>query len=205
MPMIALLRPVLAPAARRVLAGRFERREIRRILEDAFAGYRRLRVSIPAEKGIGGRLMVRLAALTACFYRALLERGLSCAEAQRRTADMTWFVYEKMAAVPWAVARVMERTAHGRVLRATALFRRFPFRPPSYEMVDAPAAADIVAFDVLRCPVAEYLRAQGLSSLCVEAWCELDVPLAARWGATLERTGTLAGGAARCDFRWRIR
>jgi ubiquinone biosynthesis protein len=71
-------------------------------------------------------------------------------------------------------------------------------------MVDVPAESNVVAFDVRRCPVAEYLSAQGLSELCVEAWCNLDVPLASKWGARLERTGTLAQGAERCDFRWHL-
>jgi hypothetical protein len=28
--------------------------------------------------------------------------------------------------------------------------------------------------------------------------------LARDWGAELERTGTIAGGGERCDFRWRV-
>jgi ubiquinone biosynthesis protein len=59
-----------------------------------------------------------------------------------------------------------------------------------------------VAFDVRRCPVAEHFRAEGLSQLCVESWCNLDYAVAEKWGARLERTTTLAEGAERCDFRW---
>jgi ubiquinone biosynthesis protein len=70
--------------------------------------------------------------------------------------------------------------------------------------VDVPGGEDVVAFDVRRCPVAEYFRAQGLSQVCVDAWCNLDLPLARKWGARLERTGTLAQGAERCDFRWHL-
>jgi len=40
--------------------------------------------------------------------------------------------------------------------------------------------------------------------LCVDAWCNLDVPLAEKWGSRLERSTTLAEGAERCDFRWRL-
>jgi hypothetical protein len=136
--------------------------------------------------------------------RALLERGLAEAEARRRTADVPWSVYEKMAAIPWALAQLLERRPYGRLKKATDLFRRFPFRAPSYDIVDVPAERDVGAFDVRRCPVAEYLRAHGLSELCVDAWCNLDIPLAHKWGARLERTGTLAEGAERCDFRGRL-
>ena len=203
--MIALLRPLLAPAARQVLRDRFEPREIRRILGDAFSDYDRQRESLPHVEQTGPRWMVRLAALTAAFYRSLLQRGLTETAARRRTSEVTWLVYDKMAAVPWGLARVLSRKPYGQLERATDLFRRFPFRAPSYDMVDVPAERGVVAFDVRRCPVAEYLGGEGLSELCVEAWCNLDVPLAEKWGARLERAGTLAQGSDHCDFRWRLK
>lgn len=104
---------------------------------------------------------------------------------------------------------VADRTAYQgepirRLGRATQVFRGFPFRAPSYDMVDVDAAVPVVAFDVRRCPVAENFQAQGLSQVCVDAWCNLDVLLAKKWGARLEPTGTPAQGANHCDFRWRV-
>ena len=197
-----LLRPIVAPATRHALEDRFAPAEIRSVLADAFDDYDRHRPALPREPQIGPRWMVHLAALTAGFHRALLGRELDAAEARRRTAEVTWLVYQKLARIPWALARAMKRTPYERLKRATDLFRRFPFRAPSYDMVDVPAERGVVAFDVRRCPVADYLRTQGLSELCVDAWCSLDVPLAREWGARLERTSTLARGADRCDFRW---
>lgn len=60
--MIRLLRPALAPAARRVLKSWFSRSEIKIILDDAFRDYDRQRPGIPREKGAGARLMVGSAA-----------------------------------------------------------------------------------------------------------------------------------------------
>jgi L-2-amino-thiazoline-4-carboxylic acid hydrolase len=54
-----------------------------------------------------------------------------------------------------------------------------------------------------RCPVAEYLTSHDATDLCVATCCNLDFPLARMWGGELERQGTLAGGAGRCDFRFR--
>lgn len=146
--------------------------------------------------------MVHLAALTAGFYRALVARGVLEGEARRLTAGVTWLVYEKLAAVPWTLSVIAAQSQAARLERTMRLVRGFPFQAPSYQRVDLTAGSDVVAFDVLRCPVADYLRAQGLSQLCVDAWCNLDGPLASKWGARLERTGTLAQGAPRCDFRW---
>ena len=167
--MIRLIRPLLSPAVRRVLQARFSRPDIQRILDDAFKDYDRQRPRLPKAKEVGPRLMVHFAALTAGFYRTLLARKVPDEDARRLTAEATWLLYEKMAAVPWALARLTKRTPYARLRRATELFRRFPFRAPSYDMVDVPADADVVAFDVRRCPVAEYFRAQGLSQVCVDA------------------------------------
>lgn len=202
--MIRLIRPILAPAVRRTLRARFSRTDVRRILDDTFKDYGQQLPRIPREQELGGRLMVRLAALTAGFYRALRTRDVADEDARRLTGEVTWLVYEKMSAVPWLVARLTKATPYERLERVTQLFRRFPFRAPSYDMVDVPGGDGVVAFDVRRCPVAEYFRAQGLSQVCVDAWCNLDVPLAKKWGSRLERTGTLAQGAERCDFRWRV-
>jgi ubiquinone biosynthesis protein len=202
--MIRLLRPLLAPAARRALRDRFGPEEIGCILDDAFRDYERQRPLLPREMQTGPRWMVRCAALTAGLYRALVKRRLTEIEARKRTAAVTWLVYEQMARIPWMLARLIERKPYERLKKATDLFRRFPFRAPAYDMVDVPAEGGVVAFDVSRCPVAEHLRAQGLPVLCVDAWCNLDFPLANKWGARLERTGTLAQGAECCDFRWRV-
>ena len=203
MDAMRLLEPVLAPALQRGLADRFDRAVIREILADVFARYDALRPDLPDEPSAGGRLMVNLAALTVGLYQALLGREVPEDEARALTAAVTGAAYETLAAVPTVLSTLGVRTAHQRVRRATALFRRFPFSAPSYVMEDVSAGDDVVAFDVRRCPVADYLRAQGLAELCARAWCDLDYPLAERWGAHLERSTTLADGGDRCDFRWR--
>lgn len=201
---VHLLRPLLTPAAQGELSARFDRVSIRSILEDAFADYESQRASLPREASAGGRVMVNLAALTIGLYRALLSRGISEDEARSLTARITSKIYSKMAAAPTVLSRLGTRSPRSRVKRATDLFRRFPFSQPSYDMVDVDEGNDVVAFDVHRCPVAEYFRAHDLGDLCAESWCNLDFGLAERWGSTLERTATLAEGAERCDFRWRI-
>jgi ubiquinone biosynthesis protein len=53
---------------------------------------------------------------------------------------------------------------------------------------------------------AEYFETQNLPELCVRTWCALDFPLAANvWDAQLVRSGSLASGASRCDFRWHVK
>lgn len=200
----SLLELLLLPIVRPALAARFDRATIRALVRDAFADYEGQRPSLPREPSTGGRLMVELAALTIGLYRALKRRGVPAEEAERLTAAVTTRIYAKMAVLPTALSRLGSRSRRARLQRATDLFRRFPFSAPSYEMVDVAADADVVAFDVRRCPVAEYFAAQGLAELCVQSWCNLDFALARKWDARLERPLTIAGGADHCDFRWKV-
>jgi L-2-amino-thiazoline-4-carboxylic acid hydrolase len=198
-----LLKGIASRTAGACLEGAFSPMDIGEIVEDTGLEYDRESPNLPHEDGLGGRLMLHMAALTVAFHRVLIARGLNADEARRWTAKASWLVYERMSRVPEALS-AWRRDPHKRLETALGLLRRFPFSRPSYDMVDVPAPKGTVAFDVLRCPVADYFSTQGLSELCQKSFCDLDFPLAERWSATLERTGTLAGGAPRCDFRWRI-
>jgi ubiquinone biosynthesis protein len=204
-------RPVLDAVIRRALVGRavtglghgrtLTRREVDEILGRLWAHFDELGHTVPWEPTFGSRMNVALAAVTIATHRALGEVGIVGPEATDLIRTIAWRIYRIWGGVPAAIARLATRDPVRRLRVSTALFRRFPFNPPGYRMKDLPAT-DAVAFDVDRCPVADYFRAQGQSDLCVRTWCALDEPLAELWGGTLERRGTLAGGAARCDFRW---
>lgn len=144
---------------------------------------------------------MRLAFLTASLWRTLVRRGVGEDEATRLTCEIAWAVYRPMGWLPGAAGGIL-RGGEARLRRATRLFRTFPFGPPAYVMQDREAEPGVVAFDVLRCAAADAFRQQGLEGLCAETWCRLDFRLARDWGGALELTGTLAGGADRCDFRW---
>lgn len=203
--------PVLAVLVRRVLVGRqiggvsgrhtLTRADVGTILRRLWVHFDNLAPGIPWEPTFGARMNVALAATTVAARRAFREAGIPDPDVGDLIKEIAWRVYRIWALLPGAIARLVTRHPMKRLRVATGLFRRFPFNPPGYRMEDVPAAG-AVAFDVYRCPVAEYFRAQGLGELCVGTWCALDEPLAAMWGSALERQGTLAAGAARCDFRW---
>ena len=146
--------------------------------------------------------MVHLCALTIAMYEVLLLAGQSAEGATTLIYDMGWLVYTKMGEVPWMMAGSMSNDSVKKLRFATTAFRTFPFDSPSYLWKDVTAAPDVVAFDCLKCPVAEHFRTHNLSDLCVNTWCKLDYPLARQWGSELTRTGTIASGAPVCDFRW---
>jgi hypothetical protein len=77
---------------------------------------------------------------------------------------------------------------------------RFPFNAPGYLIETVPADSG-TAFDVVRCPIADYFRGQGAIDLCSASWCNLDYALAELTHEKLVRTKTLVCGDDRCDFR----
>lgn len=166
--------------------------------------YRALEPSVPRQATLGADLNVHLAALTIALYRVLRQHGHSQEEATHLVADMIWQAYTKMGAVPWILSGRGEQDSYQRLRFCVEAFLTFPFGSPAYQWEHVEGGERVYAFNMIRCPVAEYFHAQGQDTLCVQTWCNQDFALARQWGgATLERTGTLASGAPCCDFRWR--
>lgn len=197
-----VLRAVLAPLARKTLADALSADVVERAIASAFAAHEARADLGSREESWGGRLMMELASLTIGFHEALLRETRDEARARRLTAAVTWAAYRHMARLPGWYARVRSDQPLVQLRRATGAFRQAPFGLPAYVMRDVDAGEDVVAFDVLRCPVAELMHAHGLDQLCVESWCDLDFPLAREWGGWLERELALANGDSRCSFRW---
>lgn len=198
-----LLGPVLSATVRATLRG-YPSVAPRQILDETWDGYEDLVPTIPKQKNFGAALIVRGAALTIAFYQVLIAHGFERTTAQSLVSAATWKIYRVMGRIPWLAARVMTGDPHRRLLLATRMFRRFPFGSPSYLWKDVDGDPGVVGFDCLRCPVAEYFNSQNQAGLCVAMFCELDFPLATQWGAGFARSGSIAGGSARCDFRWRV-
>jgi ubiquinone biosynthesis protein len=203
-PDIASLRALLDGSARKVLLHVYPHHEVDDILDATWARYADLAPALPSQETVGARFMVHLSAVTIALYQALLAAGQSKEGATSLIYEMAWSVYTKMGEVPWTIAGFLSQDAYEKVRFATTAFRQFPFSAPSYKWQDVDAAPEVVAFNCLTCPVAEYFRSHHLSELCVDTWCKLDYPLARQWGAELQRTGTIAGGASVCDFRWQV-
>jgi len=199
-----LLKAILNPMVRSALRDRMGRAEVRNLLDRTWKLYPAYLSSVEgASLGIGPALVLRLAACTAAVHAALMASGKSHEEAIQITADIGWAVYRWMGRVPWLLSGIVSRNPRRRLTLSTEIFRSFPFASPAYRWRNIPAPEGVVAFDCLQCPVAGYFSANGLSDLCVQTFCNLDFPLAKEWGATLERSSSIAAGASICDFRWR--
>jgi ubiquinone biosynthesis protein len=203
-PLRPVLKALLDPVARASLCKRMAPAEARHLLDHTWQLYpaHLQAVDNSRKPGIGPALVLRLAACTITLHAALVEKGETHDGAIRIVAEVGWAVYRRMGRIPWTLSGIISRDAGKRLLISTRVFRRFPFGPSAYVWKSRPAPEGVVAFDCLRCPVAEHFAQVGLSDLCVHTFCELDFPLAQDWSAVLQRTSSIAAGASVCDFRW---
>lgn len=167
--------------------------------------YYELEPSVAVQPTLGAVFTTHAAVLILAMHETLLRHGVAAAESHRLIYDIGWSVYRQMGEPPLLIASAFTRDPHKRLELATHMFRSFPFGSPSYEWRDVPSPDGAIAFDCLKCPVAEFFASHDASELCVQTVCRLDFPLAETWGGQLERSGTIASGAERCDFRWHLR
>ncbi len=200
-----LMKAVVNPYVRKILADHYTDTQVDEILDRTWLRYLDLEPSIPRQKTFGARFTVHAAAAIIAISEVLIAVGQTKENAANLIYKIGWEVYTIMADLPWFIGGAFTQDGFQRLKLATDAFRSFPFGSPAYLWQDVDAGEGVVGFDCLRCPVAEYFASHNLSELCVQTFCKLDFPLAEQWGATLERTGTIASGAPLCDFRWRYR
>ncbi|MHB8461891.1 MAG: AarF/UbiB family protein [Vulcanimicrobiaceae bacterium] len=201
-PPVSVVRALIDPTARHILSERFGE-DGDSILEIIWTNTETRWAALQSQATLGATITVRLAAVTATAYDTLVMRNVPTETATKTVYDIAWAVYQKMGGVAWATSGALTSDRTERLRLATVAFRTFPFSAPSYQWEEISSSEGVVGFDCLKCPVAEYFKAQNLSDLCVRTWCALDFPLAADvWDGELIRSGSIAGGASRCDFRW---
>ena len=213
-----IYRPLAARAARQVLVGRnrarqspyrgrFTRIDVDALLKTAWANYAERVGKLPAEPTVGSRMNLRLACFTMSFFDALLATDTDREYAIELVADAAWKVYRVWSTISLGLAYLTPgRTTalafavakHGAHQSDVSL--RFPFNAPGYLIKTVPVDSG-TAFDVVRCPIADYFRGQGAIDLCSASWCNLDYALAELTHEKLVRTKTLVRGDGRCDFR----
>jgi ubiquinone biosynthesis protein len=198
-----LWRMILEPHAKTVLKTTPLGVPVSELLSEVWERYYELEPSVSIQPSLGAVFTTHLAAATLAMHETLLRHGISAAESHRLIYDIGWRIYVQMGEPPLLMASAFTRDPHKRLKLATDLFRAFPFGAPSYEWRDVLSGDGTIAFDCIKCPVAEFFGKHDASELCVQTFCQLDFPLAEKWGGLLLRTGTIASGAARCDFRWK--
>ena len=182
--------------------GRFTETDLDRLLSGMWQRYDALSDRLPAEPGLGPKMNIRLACATFAFYQQLTANGTEPELAIELIGDAAWTIYRKWGLLPRLIARARSNDQAERLRIPIDLFLRFPFSRPAYRYERSTPSPGVVAIDMRRCPIADYLAAHDARELCVGTWCNLDFALAELWGGRLERTTTIAAGCDHCDFRF---
>jgi len=190
-------------AMARVLSERLPADSVHEINTRLWKCYAARVINLGKQKTFGSTVMTRLALLTLIIFEQLAEQGLPDHEAIQLTSKINWILYEKITTKFWIFTRILSRRPMRRVGKAMNFFIKcFPYRKPGYEMEILKSDDTEYAFNVHKCPAAEFFDKHGRSDLCIASWCDLDFPLAKKWGGTLERDKTIARGNSHCNFRF---
>jgi len=185
--------------------GRFTADDIHRVVNQSWHDFDALLPHLPKEPTWGSSLTLRLAALTLAFFRNLTAVGVEKKYAVELTADAAWKIFQWWGYAVRLISRLLRtdaiRDQQKHVQPDGTWPIGFPFNPPAFLARYVPME-DGLGFDVIRCPIAEYMRKQGDSDLAVGTWCMLDYALVEMLGFRLERSKTLAKGDNECNFRW---
>ncbi len=206
--------PLTRWAARRALVGRsrarrdpsrgrFTRADVQRLVARAWQWYDAQVPRVPTLPTVGSRLNLKLACWTVALFHSLLDAGVDRDEAVDLVADVMWRLFQQWGRVGQVLTRLRPelKTRPRHLLPDGTIDLGFPFSPPAY--VARPISGDGArSFEVVRCPAADYFRAEGLADLGLAAFCDSDYGLSEMQGLTLRRTCTLMAGDDHCDFRW---
>ncbi|MBO6574954.1 MAG: L-2-amino-thiazoline-4-carboxylic acid hydrolase [Rhodothermales bacterium] len=170
--------------------------------QTVLAEMRRAYARTESRYSFGVNLLLRYFDWSRALYASALEAGLDADEAGRLVQDTHWRLFRPVFVLLNRVSRLRSRRLRTRVQWMLDLSFRTVFTAPfERELL---ASGEGIAFDVVRCPIAEYFRDHGMPELTRHAACSLDWRMAELWGVLFERTQTIAAGADSCDFRYQM-
>jgi ubiquinone biosynthesis protein len=195
---------IINPSAQEVLGKEFNENTTGKLLEETWQEYSRLEIDLPKQQTLGATFTIHLACASLALYNTLIKSEKNKEEAISLIYKIGWKIYTHMGKIPMLIAGIFSDNPIKKMELATQIFRMFPFTAPDYGWEDINSDKNIIAFNCTRCHIAEYFKKFELGDVCYHTWCRLDYPLAEQWGGQLKRTGTIAIGADKCDFRWLV-
>jgi hypothetical protein len=145
------------------------------------------------------------ASLVGLFRTLCEDAGLDRTSAAAIIDEVLQTAYRKRLAAP-IKGKLMGGVFRLPVLRNAILRKLEQARedPGGFVMNKVDSPGDLMAFDVEYCPISRYFAEQDATEIGPLV-CKIDDLLADTMpGITLQRTGTIANGAQRCDFRYRL-
>jgi hypothetical protein len=196
------------PFFRRALLTRFSKDEVERIIQELQAEFRALLPRLPY---IGGKQNPLTTNLVACswflaLYRVLQPRGLSDDE----IGDLVYRVAEEwVTSSPRWIGRAQSLLIKTPLLRL--IFKRITRQsqqrryPGDFVVHFVPGDGRTFDFglDFTGCAIHKFFQAEQAGHFA-KYMCRIDYLTTSYKGIELIRTGTIANGADKCDFRYKL-
>ena len=196
----------MTSAARRTLRRRFDSAQTDALMDATKRAIPSLERRVPSRLNRGGRHLLNQGVFVIALYQAVRAHGLPERDAMALISDVVFDANRSAHAWLHRVAMVRSRNPWTRLRWQSRLLCRVYYRSPGWELHEV-AVPDGFGLDITRCAVADYFRDLGLGTLCEQTICAQDERVARTYGEPVGirfvRQGTIAGGAACCDFRYR--
>ncbi len=200
-----MLEQLLENAGDAILTGRIGQRSLAELRAGALRRASEIEQDAPRFRRTMSRELFALGVPALALYRTLRDdAGLDEAAAVSLVDDVLQASFRSRLAAP-IKRRLMTGAFRLPVLRHVVVAIAERSREPGgFEMHAVEREPGVLlALDVERCPLAEFFARQGTPEVG-PLICKLDdVMVEAIDGVELRRTGTIAAGAKRCDFRYR--
>ncbi|MCB9756293.1 MAG: L-2-amino-thiazoline-4-carboxylic acid hydrolase [Myxococcales bacterium] len=169
-----------------------------------WARYAALETQAPRFRQRINRGLFKLGLPALAIYRALQDdQGLARDAALELVEEVLTTRYHAIFGRSPLRARIMSQAVRLPLVRRRMLHAIERLDEPDGFRMRRVESDDLMAFDVHECALVKYFAREGVPELG-PLICKLDDLIAGYMdGVTLERGGTIAGGASRCDFRYR--
>jgi hypothetical protein len=179
--------------------------EATQLVAEAMSEFERLLPDLPYIGGDQNDLTANLSqsAAALAFYHAMLAHG----QTVEQTGEILYRAVESQAAVPLMGlgGRFATSDMAQQKLEQVAKLSHERQYPGDwvFDFVHGDGETFDYGIDYLECGICKYLQAQQASEL-TPYLCLLDFPMSQAMNTGLVRTATLAHGAQRCDFRYKM-
>jgi ubiquinone biosynthesis protein len=181
--------------------GLVSEKEIQTWLHGAWGFYFPLTNELPRFGNIGNWLVMNFAALSIATFQSLTNHGIDEIIATKMIGSITWRITSKWSSRAQRFTKLLFRDQLDQLKFFVNGVMKTLFRSPGYQF-DFVDHENGFLLNVRRCPVADLMKAKGVSDLCVQTWCGVDFGLVDIFGSELVREGTIASGKIFCDFNF---
>lgn len=190
--------------ARPMLVEQYGDKEADAIMDETITAFTHLLPDLPYIGGSANDLTANLTAAAAglAFYRVMQQRGAKDLEIGRLLYQMIerQFTSDPMAPAMGRLAN--SKLAQDKIREAAKVSNKRVYAEDwVFDFVPGDSQNDF-GVDYTECGIVKYFKAQNAENF-TPYLCLLDFPISRAMNTGLVRTGTLAHGDARCDFRYK--